>query len=109
MRAAVSEQVLGVALLVVQRTQQHTGPPQLSRSDAGTCVRGVGILFSGQEQNLTSLTEFLLMQWEGGKCSEPGGSTAKKNILMFYMKNLKLVIWHYTVMLLYENIQVLLL
>lgn len=73
MRAAVSEQVLGVALLVVQRTQQHTGPPQLSGGDGSASVRGVGLMFSRQEQNLTTLTEFLFIQREGGKCSEPGG------------------------------------
>lgn len=70
--AAVGEQVLGVALLVVQRTQQQTGPPQLRRGDRPGSVRGMVLALSWQEQNLTILTEQLLIQGEGGKLSEPG-------------------------------------
>lgn len=69
--AAVSEQVLGVALLVVQRTQQHTGPSKLCRSDGPGPVRQVGLMFSRQEQNLTILTQLLCIQREGDKLSEP--------------------------------------
>lgn len=71
--AAVCEQVLGIALLVVQRTQQHTGPPQLSRSDGPGSVGGVGLMLSWQEHKLTILTQLLLNQREGGKLSEPEG------------------------------------
>lgn len=60
-RAAVCEQVLGVALLVVQRTQQHAGPPQLSRCDGPGSVRGVCLMLFRQEQNLTVLTKLLLI------------------------------------------------
>lgn len=70
--AAVGEKVLGVALLVVQRTQQHTGPPQLRRGHRPGSVRGMVLTLSWQEQNLTILTEELLIQREGCKLSEPG-------------------------------------
>lgn len=69
--AAVREQELGVALLVVQRTQQHTGPPQFRGGDRPGRVGGVGLAFSRQEQKLTILTEPLLLQREGDKRSEP--------------------------------------
>lgn len=36
-------------------------------------MRGVGGLLPWQEQNLTILTEFLLIQREGGKTSKPEG------------------------------------
>lgn len=69
--AAVCEQELGVALLVVQRTQQHTGPPQFSSGDRPGRVGGVVLVFSRQEQKLTILAEPLLLQREGDKRSEP--------------------------------------
>lgn len=69
--AAVREQELGVALLVVQRTQQHTGPPQFRGGDRPGRVGGVVRMFSRQEQKLTILAEPLLLQREGDKRSEP--------------------------------------
>lgn len=106
--AAVSEQVLCVALLVVQRTQQHTGPPQLSRSDGPGSVRGVGLMFSWQEQNLTILTQFLFTQREGDKLSEPEGQLAEVLFaLLLHFVNISLVFaqfkhckksqWHRTI------------
>lgn len=60
----VGEQVLGVALLVVQRTQQHTGSPQLSRRYSRGSVTGVGLMFSREEEKLTILTELLVVKGE---------------------------------------------
>lgn len=71
--AAVGEQVLGVALLVVQRTEHCAGPPQLSCGDSRGSVRGVSLALRRKEQNLTILTELLLIQREGGELSEPEG------------------------------------
>lgn len=87
--AAVSEQVLGVALLVVQRKQQHTGPPQLSCRDAPGSVREVGLVFSWQEQNLTILTQFLFIQWEGDKLFEPEGQLTEVlyALLLHFLNN----------------------
>ena len=69
----VGEQVLGVALLVGQRTQQHTGSPQLSRRDGRGSVIGVGLALSREEEKLTILTELHLVQRERGKLFEPEG------------------------------------
>lgn len=71
MRAAVGEQVLGVALFVVQRTQQHAGPPQLSGGDGSGPVPGVVAELSRQQQELTILTELLLVEREGDELPEP--------------------------------------
>lgn len=78
--AAVREQELGVALLVVQRTQQHTGPPQFSSGDHPGRVGGVVLVFSRQEQKLTILTEPLLLQREGDKRSEPAEQLQRNQI-----------------------------
>lgn len=69
--AAVGEQVLGVALLVVQRTEQHAGPPQLSGADGGASVSRVSADVCRQQQNLAILTELLLIQREGGELPKP--------------------------------------
>lgn len=73
MCAAVGEQVLSIALLVVQRTQQHTGPLQLSFRDQGDSVRGVRQELWWEDENLTIMTELLLIESEGGELPEPEG------------------------------------
>lgn len=71
--AAVGEQVLRVALLVVQRAQEHAGPPQLGRCDRSGSVRDVDVMLSRQQQHLTVLTKLFVIQWEGSKLSESEG------------------------------------
>lgn len=70
-RAALAEEELGVALLVVQGTQQDAGPPQFGGGDQPARVGGVLLLFSRQHQKLTVLTEPLLLPREGDKRPQP--------------------------------------
>lgn len=74
MRAAVGEQVLGVALLVVQRSEQHTGPPELGVGDRCASVRGVGFMLLWQQQHLTLLTELFLVLRQAFKLFKPANN-----------------------------------
>lgn len=98
MGAAVGKQVLGVALLVVQRTQKHAGPPQLSRCDRPGSVRDVRFVLSRQQQHLTVLTKFLVIQWQGGKFSEPNGQNITLQSLLLSYRQCKICIketWYF--------------
>lgn len=67
----MGEEELGVAFLPVQRTQQHAGPLQLGSGERRARVGGVVIVFPRQQQELTVLTEALLLLREGDKCPQP--------------------------------------
>lgn len=70
---AISEKILGIALLVVKWSEQHTGPSQLSRGDECNSMSRVSAVLSRQEQDLTILTKLLLIRGEGGEPPKPEG------------------------------------
>ena len=80
--AAVGEQVLGVTLLVLQRTQQRAGSLQLGVCDviSGRLVADVGASFLRHQQEVTLLAQPSLVLAQGFEHLEPeGGGEMNKN------------------------------
>lgn len=81
----LGEQILRIALLVVQGTQQPAGAPQLGDGHRDAYVGGVCTRLLGKQEELAVLTKLLFVRWEGDKLLEPARGDASSHFT---------AIWH---------------